>query len=253
MGRFAEVDALAERAIAAGHPGLLRFTSGYGQTTALVMAGELDRAQELAQQLTDLAQLQQPGRAIGEVLVADVLIDKGELDAAVKLLRGAAATLAPTGYSWSPLAWMLLAQALGQQGATVDAGKALARAESRHGLKSMLFAPELALARAWTASARRDPHGAVDAAREAARSAERGGQAAVALRALLDAVRLGDMRAADGIARVSSECDCAVGQLAQDHGRALVGRDAAALRDVSQRYAAIGMKRAAADAAAQAE
>ncbi len=79
MGRFAEVDALAERAIAAGHPGLLRFTSGFGQTTALLMAGELDRAQALAQQLTDFAQLQQPGRAIGEVLVADVLIARGEL------------------------------------------------------------------------------------------------------------------------------------------------------------------------------
>ena len=38
------------------------------------MAGELDRAQALAQQLTDFAQMQQPGRAIGEVLVADVLI-----------------------------------------------------------------------------------------------------------------------------------------------------------------------------------
>ena len=47
MGRFADVDALAERAIAAGHPGLLRFTSGFGQTTALLMAGELDRAQAL--------------------------------------------------------------------------------------------------------------------------------------------------------------------------------------------------------------
>ncbi len=252
MGRFGEVDALAERALAAGHPGLLRFTSGFGQTTTLAMAGSLDRAQELAQQLTDFAQLQQPGRAIGEVLVADVLIAKGELDAAVKLLRRAAAALAPTGYSWGPLAWMLLAQALGQQGATVDAGKALARAESRHGLKSMLFAPELALARAWTSSARRDPHGAVDAAREAARSAERGGQFAVALRALLDAVRLGDIRAADAIERVSTECDCVVGRLAQAHGRAVVRRDSAALRDVSKRYAAVGMKRAAADATAQA-
>ena len=81
MGRFAEVDALAERAMAAQHPGLLRFTSGFGQTTALLMAGELDRALALAQQLTDFAQLQQPGRAIGEVLVADVLIARGELDA----------------------------------------------------------------------------------------------------------------------------------------------------------------------------
>ena len=83
MGRFAEVDAFAERAIAAGHPGLLRFTSGFGQTTALLMAGELDQAQELGQQLTDFAQLQQPGRAIGEVLVADVLIAKGDLESAV--------------------------------------------------------------------------------------------------------------------------------------------------------------------------
>ena len=170
MGRFDEVDALAERAIAAGHPGLLRFTSGFGQTTALLMAGELDRAQALGQQLTDFAQLQQPGRAIGEVLVADVLIAKGELESAVSLLRGAAAALAPTGYSWGPLAWMLLAQALGQLGETAEAGKVLSRAESRHGLKSMLFAPELALARAWTMSARRDDHGAIAAARDAARS-----------------------------------------------------------------------------------
>ena len=77
MGRFADVDALADRAVEAQHPGLLRFTSGFGQTTTLLMAGELDRAQELAQQLTDFAQMQQPGRAIGEVLVADVLIAAG--------------------------------------------------------------------------------------------------------------------------------------------------------------------------------
>ena len=165
MGRFGEVDALAERAVAAQHPGLLRFTSGFGQTTTLLMGGELDRAQALGQELTDFAQLQQPGRAIGDVLVADVLIARGELDTAVTLLRGAAAALAPTGYSWGPLAWMLLAQALGQQGVAVEAGKALSRAESRHGLKSMLFAPELALARAWTMScaprrARRDRGGA---------------------------------------------------------------------------------------------
>jgi tetratricopeptide (TPR) repeat protein len=252
MGRFGEVDALAERAMAAGHPGLLRFTSGFGQTTALLMAGELDRAQALGQQLTDFAQLQQPGRAIGEVLVADVLIAKGELESAVSLLRGAAATLAPTGYSWGPLAWMLLAQALGQLGETAEAGKTLSRAESRHGLKSMLFAPELALARAWTTSARGDKHGAVAAAREAARAAERGGQTAVALRALLDAARLGDIRAADGIARVGAEIDCVLGELALQHARALVVRDAAALNEVAARFDAIGMKRSAAAAAEQA-
>lgn len=212
MGRFADVDALAERAMSAGQPGLLRFTSGFGQTSALLMAGEPERALELARHLTDFAQRRQPGRAIGEVLVADVLIATGQTAQAVALLRQSAATLAPTGYSWGPLAWMLLAQALGRQGETVEAGKALSRAESRHGLKSMLFAPELALARAWTMSARRDAHGAVAAARDAVKAAERGGQQAVALRAAADAVVLGDPRAGETLTRIAQQVPCAFGR-----------------------------------------
>lgn len=251
MGRFAEVDGLAERALAAGHPGLLRFTSGYGQTTALLMAGELDRAQALARQLTDYAQMQQPARAVGDILVADVLIARGDLTAAVRLLRPAATALTPTGYSWGPLAWMLLARALGEQGATVEAGKALSRAESRHGLKSMLFAPELGLARAWTLSARRDPHAAVAAARDAARTAERAGQSTPALRAWHDAARLGDVRAADGIARV--DLDCPFGRLAARHARALAAGDAEGLRAAADAFAGVGMHGAAADAAAHAD
>lgn len=205
-GRLTEVDSFAERALAAGQPGLLRFTSGFGQTTALLLADRPDEARQLAQELIDFTQSQQPGRAIGEVLLADVLITRGELDAAIELLQDAAKVLAPSGYSWSPLAWMLLAQALGRRGATAEAGRALARAEARHGLKSMLFAPELALARAWTNAARRDRHGAIAAAREAFRAAERGGQSTVALRALHDAALLGDVRAADCFDRVAVDC-----------------------------------------------
>ena len=73
----------------------------------------------------------------------------------------------------------------------------------------------------------------------------------MALRALHEAVRLGDIRAADGIDRLG--VDCAFGRLALEHGRALVARDNARLREVSARFAAIGMNRAAADAAAQAD
>jgi tetratricopeptide (TPR) repeat protein len=251
MGRFAEVDELAERALAAGHPGLLRFTSGYGQTTALLMSGELDRAQALAQELVDATEPPQPSHAIGRLLVADVLIARGDVAESVELLEPAATTLALTGYSWGPLAWMLLAQALGQLGRTADAGRMLSRAESRHGLKSMLFAPELSLAKAWTVAARRDGPGAVNAAREAARAAERGGQSAVALRALLDAVRLGDTRAADAIARL--DVDCVVGRLALAYARALTNGDASALDDASAAFADIGMKGVASDAAAQAD
>ncbi|MEW2483710.1 AAA family ATPase [Mycobacterium sp. NPDC049093] len=250
LGAFDRVDAMAERALTAGHPGLLRFTSGYGQTTALLMTGRLDRAEELAQTITDFTQLLQPGRAVGEVLMADVLLVRGQLDEAIALLRKATAALAPTGYSWGPLAWMLLAQTFGQRGMPVEAGKALSRAESRHGLKSMLFAPELSLARAWTCFARKDSVGAVTAAREAARAAERGEQSSVMLRALHDGVRLGDTRAVDALARV--DLDCLFGQLTSDHARALAAGDGAALRDVSARYRDIGMLAAAGDAERQA-
>ena len=219
MGRFNDVDALAEQALAAEHPGLLRFTSGFGQTTALVMTGEPEQALELAQQLTDFAERQQPGRSIGEVLVADVLITTGDLHRAVTLLRRAATMLAPTGYSWGPLAWMLLAQALGRLGEPVEAARALGRAEYRHGLKSMLFAPELALAKAWTMASRSDTHGAVAAARDAVKAAERGSQSAIALRAAADAVRLGDPRAEQTLARLGGQVDCTFGRTALSNAR----------------------------------
>jgi hypothetical protein len=255
MGRFADVEPFAERARAAEHPGLLRFTVGLSQTTALLMAGELDAAERMAKQYTDFAELQQPGRAIGEVLLADVLIARGgpdDLAVAAALLAPASATLDRTGYSWGPLSLMLLATALSQQGELSEAAKVLSHAESRHGTKSALFAPELGLARAWRLAAARDEHGAVAAARQAAGMAERSEQNAVALRAWHTAVRLGDIRAVDPLARISAETGCVFGRLAADHARALTTGDGEGLRAVSVELAACGLVSAAADAAAQA-
>jgi hypothetical protein len=253
QGRLDDVEPLAQRALSAEHPGLLRFTIGLGQTTALLMAGEPVRARELAQQFTDFAELRQPGRAIGEVLLAHVLIADGEFAQAAALLGPAAATLERTGYSWGPLSLTLLATALAQQGDIAATAKALSRAESRHGTKSALFGPELGVARAWRLAATRDSSGAVAAARDAARMAERGGQSAVALRAWHEAVRLGDTRAVDPLTRLCAEVDCAVGRLALAHARALAAGDGAALRAVADDLAAAGMRAAAASAAAQAQ
>ncbi len=253
QGRFDDVEPLAQRALGAEHPGLLRFTIGLGQTSALMMAGRLDAARELAQQFTDFAELQQPGRAIGEVLLAHVLIAQGEFERAAALLGPAATTLERTGYSWGPLSLMLLATALAQQGKILDSAKALRRAEARHSTKSALFAPELRLARAWTKATARDAPGALGEAREAARAAERADQSAVALRAWHDAVRLGDTRAVEPVTRLAAEIDCAVGNIVVNHARALAANDAAGLAAVSDELAAIGMRAAAADAAAQAE
>jgi hypothetical protein len=252
-GRLEDVEALAARALAVEHPGLLRFTSGFGRVTALVMAGRLEEARALAQRYTDFAELQQPGRAIGEVLVGYVAIAQGDFDAAVALLGRAADALAPTGYSWGPLSLTLLAQALGQRGEQLEAAKVYSRAESRHGLKSALFAPELALAKAWSMAARGDALAAIDAAREAVQAAERGGQSAIALRALQDAARLGDTRAVYRAERLSFEVDCVLGRLTVAHARALAAGDSAALAGAAADLADAGMHPAAADAAAQAQ
>ena len=252
-GRLDDVEALARRATAADHPGLLRFTSGFGRITALVMAGRLADARALAQRHTDFAELQQPGRAIGETLVGYVAIAQGDLDAAVTLLSRAADPLARTGYSWGPLSLILLAQALGQQGDQLAAAKALSRAESRHGLKSTLFAPELALAKAWSKAARGDATGAIEAAREAVQTAERGGQSAIALRALQDATRLGDVRAVHRAGRLALDVNCVLGRLTLAHARALAAGDATALAEVAADLADHGLHPAAADASDQAQ
>lgn len=252
-GRLGDVDALAGRALAAEHPGLLRFTSGFGRITALIMDARLDEARALAQRYTDFAELQQPGRAIGEVLVAYVAIAQGDFETAVGLLGPAAEALSHTGYSWGPFSLMLLASALGQQGEQLRAAKVLGRAESRHGLKSALFLPELSLARAWTKAARGDHQEAVFAAREAVQAAERGGQSAVALRALADSARLGDLQAVYRARRLAGEVNCVLGRLTLAHARALTEGDGRALSEVSEDLASAGFAPAAADAAAQAE
>ena len=253
VGRFGRVDELAARAVAAGHPGLLRFTSGLGRITGLLMAGQLDEARTVAQRYTDSAESRDPGQAIGEVLVSYVAIAQGDLDAAVAALERAASALAPTGYSWGPLSHMLLAQALGQQGDQVGAAKALRAAESRHGMKSALFAPELALAQAWAKAARGDALEAIDAAREAVQTAERGGQSAVALRALQDSVRLGDARAVFRTQRLAGEVDCVVGRLTLAHAQALTDADSAALKEIAAELADVGLRLAADDAARQSD
>lgn len=222
-GRFDDVGPLAGRALDAEHPGVLRFTVGLAEITALLMADRLAAARELAWQFTDFAELSEPGRAIGEVLVAQVLIAAEEYDAAIKLLVPAAATLERTGYSWGPLSLTLLATALARQSDIAGAAKALSRAESRHGTKSALFAPELGMAKAWQRAGMRDQHGAIAAARDAARMAERSGQSAVALQAWDTAAQLGDARAVDPLARLCEQVDCAFGRTALAAARALGG------------------------------
>ncbi|MCB0932602.1 MAG: ATP-binding protein [Mycobacterium sp.] len=253
MGHFAAVAPLVDRALSSEYPGLLRFTVGLAETTTLLMAGQIQTAYETAQLFTDFAELAQPGRAIGEVLLAQVLLARGEAAAAEELLRPASATLERTGYSWGPLALTLLATALGYQGNVPESAKALARAQARHGTKSAMFAPELGVARAWRLATIDDRPGAITAARDAARMAQRSGQNAIAVRAWHEAARLGDRRAAAGLAQIIDAVDCAYTRMAMEHASALAAGDAAGLAAAAEQLAAAGFNGAAEDARTQAE
>ena len=211
IGRFSDVDPLTERLLAAHHPGLVRYAAGLGQVLTALLACEIAKAEELARHYLRFAEFEQPGRAIGEVILAQVLIAKGDLGDAVLLLRQATAALKHTGYSWGPMGLMWLARALGQQGDADGAAEVMRRADDSHGMRSELYSPELRLARAWTLAAARDVHGAIAAARDAARVAMSAGQRSIALLAHHDAVRLGDTHVAEGIARLNSEIPCALG------------------------------------------
>ncbi len=253
MGRFAAVGPAVERALGSDYPGLLRFTIGMAEVTTLLMEARIDAAHEAARKLTDFAELAQPGRAIGEVLLAQVLLARGDAAAAVELLRPASATLERTGYSWGPLALTYLTTALAYQGDIAESAKALARAQSRHGTKSALFAPELGIARAWRLATIGDRTAAITAARDAARTAKRSGQFAVAVHAWHEAVRLGDRRAAAALAPLAESVPCEYTDMALAHAAALTAGDAAGLGAAAERLAAAGFGGAAADAARQAE
>lgn len=253
MGKFDQVGPMVGRALGAEHPGLLRFTVGLAETTTLLMSGQVDAAEETARRFTDFAELAQPGRSVGEVLLAQVLIARGDAAGAAALLGPASSTLERTGYSWGPLSLMYLATAFAQQDSIADAAKALSRAESRHGTKSALFAPELGVARAWRLATIGDTHSAITAARDAARMAERTGQEAIAVYAWHQAAQLGDTRAAENLAGLSAAVDCAYGEMAVAHARALASADAAGLIAAAERLAAAGFAGAAARAEGQAQ
>ena len=253
MGRLDAVGPLVDRALGAEYPGLLRFTIGLAEITVMLMNAQTEAAAEAARRFTDFAESAQPGRAIGEVLMAHVLLAKGEPAAAAALLEPAAKTLDRTGYSWGPLALSYLTTALAMQGEIAASAMALSRAQSRHGTKSALFAPELGVARAWRLVTIGDRPAAIAATRGAARMAARGGQYAIAVRAWHESARLGDRRAADGIASIAGQVPCAYTDMARAHARAFTAGDAAGLANAAAQLAAAGFAGAAADAARQAD
>ena len=105
----------------------------------------------------------------------------------------------------------------------------------------------------WRLATIGDGPAAITAARDAARTAKRTGQLAIAVWAWHEAARLGDRRAADALAPIAGSVDCAYTRMALAHAKALAARDAAGLAEAADRLAAAGFAGAATDAARQAD
>lgn len=252
MGRFDAVEPAVRRVLGSDYPGVLRFTFGLAEVGTSLMAGRVDDAEAAARTYTDFAESVHTGRAIGDVLLAHVLLVRGDAAGAELLLGPASTSLARTGYSWGPLSLMLLTIAQAYQGEVAESAKTLARTQSLHGTKSAMFAPELGVARAWRLATIGDRPAAITAARDAARTAKRSGQFAVAVWALHEATRLGDRRAGDAIAQIADSVPCMFTDLALTHARALTAGGPSGLIAAADALAAAGFRGAAADARRQA-
>jgi len=255
LGRFDEVPSFAERGLAAAaesETGLLRFTIGLGQVYTQTMSGELTAAEELARHYVDFAEMQQPGRSLGGVLLGRVLFVKGSLAAAETEFRQAAAVLEGTGYSWAFLSAAFLCQSLAALGRAADAREELVRAERLFGANTEVFRSDLELTRAWVAASESDTRRAIAHARagaDAAAGSELLAQEAVCLYL---ATRFGDATTAPRLAELAERVPSALIRAAAAHARALADGDGAALDTIAGKVEEAGALLSAADAAAQA-
>ena len=141
------------------------------------MAGQIDQAEEVARQFTDFAESAQPERAIGEVLLAQVLLARG--DTAAEVAHTRSGDVGAHRLLWGPIGADVPDHRTGLSGG-IAGRQGHWRAMSRHGTKSAMFAPvgESRGPGGWPPS---ETGSAITAARDAARTAERAGQLAVAV------------------------------------------------------------------------
>ncbi|MGD9525766.1 LuxR C-terminal-related transcriptional regulator [Pseudonocardia sp.] len=223
-------------------------------TRALRLAGLLAEAEENTEAYLQRYQ-DAGGRSapISRVLHGLVLLDRGRVRAAARVLREAGAELRGMHPVWSYVSAVGLTLALGMAGEATGARQALAAAQTQRRHPALVFRePDWLLARAWVAAA----EGAVAEARAlagaAATLAAAQTQPAVEVVARHTAVCFGDREQAARLAELSREVDGPRAPAAAAHSAALAATDGDGLRTAAAQLADMGATLLAADAAAQA-
>jgi DNA-binding CsgD family transcriptional regulator len=242
--------AVAARTLDAPH---MRFNIADAEVSALMLAGDVGRAREVAerarQQAADL-----PGAAqlLGAAIAGRAALGAGDLASACSLLEYAVAGLSvshPRG--WGYRYRIPLAIALAMRGSTAEAAAALAAVDN----VSRRFRPldfERTLARAWVAAGQGAVSEAIADMLAAAERCSAKGQFGAEVHCLQTAVQFGDRTGATRLHQLESMVDGPRAALAARISAALSDGDAAQLASLSGEFERMGDHVAAVDAAAHA-
>lgn len=240
---------------AAPEASFVRFPMALSHADGLRLAGELNRARtvvdDLGRQSSDLDST----HSVVALLQAGVAMWDGRLDIAERLLREALAVGADRdGESSSVriIAGIWLAAVLAIAGEHCEAHAELEAAQRGDSAELLFWESEAALARAWVHAAAGVPSRAVAVAMEAADRARWAGRPAREVVCLQTATQFGDSSTCERLAHLRTVVAGPRAVVAHAHAHALAESDGAGLLAASQAYEAFGDRVAAADAAAQA-
>jgi DNA-binding CsgD family transcriptional regulator len=238
-----------------------------GQWSQMQLSAYLGNAYVVSGRLDDAEQLAERGyeRTIGQPWPVEnafwagwrgqAFRARGSPRTALHWLREAAATAGrwEVPLPFMPVVLGELAHAAALIGDLRTAEDALRAAEEFTGRSSRVFQLWVALARPWVAAARGEMSNAVALAQALAEHAQDRGQVTFQVLALHDVARLGRPRQVDGLLRdLVVDAEGRLAPLYAAHAGALVAQNGAALDDVANAFATVGVNLLAAEAAAEA-
>lgn len=224
-------------------------------TFALMMAGRISEAREVAEQHRRLhGDGPATARSLADSIAGMAALAAGDLPGALRLLPGidtstdADFVMANSFHRFQ----VLRAQALARSG-KADAAEAALQTALAHRHPSYVYVESTALiAQAWVAAARHQIDDARRFARDAAEFARSHGQIAREVLYLQTAAQFGDVSESQRLAELSTMVQGPRASVAARYAAAVRDDDASALEDVSLEFEEMGDLLAAADAAGQA-
>jgi DNA-binding CsgD family transcriptional regulator len=232
----------------------MRFNIGDAHVGALLLAGQMTDAFEVAQRVREQgAEMSGAAHLLGTAIVGRAALFAGRLDSACALLGNAAPALSASGNAigWGYRYHIPFATALAMRGATDEAATVLAALDDVKRPFRMLDY-ERSLARAWLVAGQGAITEAIATMLSAAETASAKGQFAAEVVCLQTAVQFGDHSAAPRLTELESMVEGPRVKLASRFAAALAAFDAPELEEISVEFEQLGDLVAAVDAAAHA-